>query len=107
MTSRVRLRQLAVADLDGASDNYRREAGERTALDFVDAVERGIKRIGRSPHVGSLQFAFELSIPDLRAWRLQRFPYIVFYAVADGDIDVWRILHDRRDLQSTLAPPDT
>lgn len=107
MAKRVRLRQLAAADLDDASEYYREEASEQTALDFIDTVARSIKRIGRSPHVGSLQFAYELAIPDLRAWPLQRFPYIVFYVVTDEEIDVWRILHNRRDLPATLTPPET
>jgi toxin ParE1/3/4 len=102
----VRLRQLAAADLDDASEYYRREAGEQTALDFIDAVERGIKRIRRSSHVGSLRFAYELAIPDLRALPLQRFPNVVFYVVTDEEIDVWRILHTRRDVPATLEPPE-
>ncbi|MFW2383424.1 MAG: type II toxin-antitoxin system RelE/ParE family toxin [Acidimicrobiales bacterium] len=107
MAKPVRLRQLATADLEDASDYYRREAGEQTALDFIDTVERAIKRIRRSPHVGSLQFAYELAIPDLRAWPLRRFPYIVFYVVTDEEIDIWRILHTRRDVPTTLEQPGT
>jgi toxin ParE1/3/4 len=103
----VRLRQLAAADLDDASDYYRHETGEQTALDFIDAVERGMNRLSRSPLVSSLQFAYELAIPDLRAWPLQRFPYVVFYVVTDHEIDVWRILDTRRDLPATLQPPET
>lgn len=107
MAKRVRLRQLAATDLHHASESHRRDAGEQTALRFIDDVERGMTRIGRNPQMGSLQFAYELGIPDLRAWRLQRFPHIVFYVIADQEIDVWRILHDRRDLQAELAPDDT
>ena len=107
MVKTVRLRQLAAADLDDVSEYYRHEAGEQTALDFIDTVERGMNRISRSPLVGSLQFAYELAIPDLRAWPLQRFPYVVFYVVTDHEIDVWRILHTRRDLPATLEPPET
>lgn len=107
MAKPVRLRQLAAADLDDASEHYRLQAGEQTALDFIDAVERGITRIRRSPHVGSLRFAYEFAIPDLRAWPLRRFPYVVFYIVTDDEIDVWRILHTRRDVLATLEPPDS
>ena len=107
MAKTVRLRQLAAADLDDASDYYRDEAGEQTAFEFIDAVARVMKRISRSPHAGSLKFAYELAIPDLRAWPLQRFPYIVFYVVTDHEIDVWRILHTRRDLPATLEPPES
>ena len=107
MPRAVRLRALASADLDDASAFYRRESGEQVAVEFIDVVERGVRRISRSPHVGSLRFAFELGIPDLRAWPLPRFPYIVFYVVTDRGIDVWRILHSRRDLPATLEPPET
>ena len=107
MAKPVRLRQLAAVDLEGASEFYDREAGEQIALDFIDAVENAIKRIRRSPHVGSLRFAYELAIPDLRAWPVQRFPYLVFYVVSDEEIDVWRVLHTRRDVAATLEPPET
>lgn len=107
MAKHVRLRQLAAADLEGASAYCRRETGEQTALDFINAIERAISRIRRSPNVGSLRFAYELAIPDLRAWPLQRFPHVVFYVVTDEEIDVWRILHTRRDVPATLEPPET
>lgn len=103
----VRLGELAATDLEEAGDHYRRTAGEKVALEFIDAVERGIKRISRSPGMGSLHFAYELAIPDLRAWPLQRFPSVVFYVVANAEIEVWRVLHIRRDLPTMLEAPET
>ena len=107
MAKLVRLRQLAAPDIEDASAYYHREAGEQAALDFIDAVESAVKRIRRNPQVGSLRFAYELAIPDLRAWPMQRFPYVVFYVVTGDEIDVWRILHTRRDVQATIDPPET
>lgn len=106
MPKTVRLRELAVADLEGTIDVYRREAGDTVALEFIDVVQRGLRRLSSSPHLGSLQFAYELGIPDLRAWPLPRFPYIVFYVVADDEIDVWRILRSQRDVPATLEHPE-
>ena len=105
MARPVRLRQLAAIDLEDTSDYYRREAGAQVALEFIDAVERGMRRISRNPQLGSLHFAYELAIPDLRAWPLQRFPYVLFYVDADDEIDLWRILHTRRDPPSAIEPP--
>lgn len=107
MAKTVRLRELAATDLADASEHYRRQAGAQTALDFIDTVERGISRLGRSPQVGSLRFAYELAIPGLRARPLRRFPYVVFYVDTPDVIDVWRILHTRRDIPTTLEPPET
>lgn len=102
----VRLRALAAADIEAASGYYVDQVSEQTALEFIDAVERGIRRISRNPNVGSLHFAYELALPDLRAWPLQRFPYVVFYVATSDVIDVWRVLHSRRDLPTALQPPD-
>jgi toxin ParE1/3/4 len=100
---RVELRQLAAADISDAADHYLGEGGEPLALRFIDAIEHAVGRIGRSPHIGSLRFSYELEIPDLRAWPLDRFPHLVFYVAADDRIDVWRVLHSRRDIPSALT----
>ena len=69
----------------------------------VDAVERAVGQIGRSPQSGSLRFSYELEIPDLRVRPVTRFPHLVFYVAGDDAMDVWRILHTRRDIPSTLG----
>jgi toxin ParE1/3/4 len=86
----VRLRQAAAADIDAALEYYLSEAGADVARRFVTAVERATVSIGRKPHSGSLRFAYELEIPDLRCRALTRFPYLVFYVERPDHIDVWR-----------------
>lgn len=62
------------------------------ALVFVDSFEHAVGRIGRAPLLGTLRFSYELDIPNLRAWPVSRFPYLIFY-VADLDrVAVWRML---------------
>ena len=100
---RIELRQLAAADIDDATDHYLGEGGEALALRFIDAVEHAVGRIGRSPHLGSLRFSYELDIPELRAWPLDRFSYVVFYVATNDHIDVWRVLHSRRDIPTALS----
>ncbi len=103
MAKPVRLRRLAVEDIDAALDHYRSEAGHDVAGRFVGSVERAISHVGRHPHHGSLRFAYGLEIPDLRCWPLPRFPYLIMYVERDTEIDVWRVLHTGRDIPSTLA----
>ena len=108
MPAEVALRALATADIDSAVIYYRTEAGPAVALDFVEALEAAIDHLSQHPRVGSLRFAYELDIPGLRCWSLQRFPYLVFYLTAHDDrVDVWRVLHARRDIPASLAtdPP--
>jgi toxin ParE1/3/4 len=103
MARPVRLRRVAAEDIDAAVDYLLAEAGRDVASRFVDAVEAALTHVGRHPHHGSLRFSFDLDIPDLRAWPLSRFPYVVFYVEREHEIDVWRVLHTRRDLPATVA----
>jgi toxin ParE1/3/4 len=99
----VRLRRLAADDIDAALDFYVTSAGAGVARRFLDAVQRGLSQLSRHPQVGSLRFAFELDIPELRAWPIAKFPYLVFYVERDAEIDVWRLVHTSRDIPATLA----
>ncbi|MEZ5244540.1 MAG: type II toxin-antitoxin system RelE/ParE family toxin [Acidimicrobiales bacterium] len=102
------LRAAAERDVDEAVAYYRDEAGSQTALDFIDSLEAAIAHLCAYPLSGSLRFAFELDIPDLRSWTLQRFAYLVFYVPDDGRIDIWRVLHGSRDIPAFLAgDPDS
>ncbi len=100
---RAQLRAAAEQDVDEAAAYYRDEAGARTALDFIDSLEAAIAHLCDYPLSGSLRFAFELEIPDLRSWTLPRFPYLLFYVPDDDRIDIWRVLHARRDIPAFLA----
>ena len=99
----VRLRERAAVDIDQAVGYYLAEADTDVALRFVDSVERAVGQIGRSPQSGSLRFSYELEIPGLRVRPLARFPHLVFYVVGDEAVDVWRVLHTRRDIPTAMA----
>ena len=91
-------RQLANEDVDQAIDHYLSQASETVALEFVDALERAYAHIARHPSSGSPRYAHQLGLADLRFWRLKRYPYLVFYVERDDHIDVWRVLHEQRDI---------
>jgi toxin ParE1/3/4 len=97
------LRAAAQRDVEEAVAYYREEAGLEVALDFVDSLEAAISDLQHHPLIGSLRFAFELEIPDLRGWPVERFPYIVFYVSDDETIDIWRVLHTKRDIPTFLS----
>ncbi len=99
----ARLRALAANDIDAAVTYYRNEAGQQIALDFVDALEAAITHLRQHPLTGSLRFAYELEIPELRSWPLRKFPYLIFYVPEDDRIDIWRVLHAQRDIPAYLT----
>jgi toxin ParE1/3/4 len=105
MATPVRLRIGAAQDIDEAIAYYQREAGDAVAGRFIHALERTLNRISRTPHAGALRFAYDLDIPGLRHLGLARFPCAVFYVATADEIDVWRVLHVRRDLAVAVTDP--
>lgn len=95
-------RALANHDVEEAIDFYLIEAGEKVALGFVDALEQAYAHMARHPAAGSLRYAHELNLPGLRTWPLQRYPHLIFYLERAEHIDVWRVLHGKRDLPAWL-----
>jgi toxin ParE1/3/4 len=102
----VQFRDLANADLDSAADYYVATADVDVALHFVDAVEAASRRVSKNPGLGSPRFAYELSIPGLRATTVGKFPYVLFYVEREDVVDVWRLLHTSRDIPATLQDSD-
>lgn len=91
-------RGIAWRDIEAASDHYETYANLETAHAFLVAVEGAFDHIARHPASGSPRYAHALDLPDLRSWPLKRFPYLVFYMECDDHIDVWRVLHQERDV---------
>ncbi|MBL8390225.1 MAG: type II toxin-antitoxin system RelE/ParE family toxin [Hydrogenophaga sp.] len=102
----VRLRALALADVDEAIAHYLQEAGVDVALGFIDELERAYRHLGRQPATGSPHYAHELNLPGLRSWPLTRYPHLVFYVEQADHVEVWRVLHGARDIPSWLTGAD-
>ena len=94
-------RARADADVVEAIDYYLNES-TAVALQFVDALEAAYEHIRRAPATGSPRYAHELNLPGLRTWRCRRFPYLVFYLEHADRLEVWRVLHAKRDIPHWL-----
>jgi toxin ParE1/3/4 len=95
-------RERADQDVQEAIDYYLQNAPEH-ALAFIDALELAYRHIQRQPGSGSLRYAHELNLPGLRFWRCKRHPYLVFYFEGPDQIDVWRVLHGKRDIPTWMS----
>jgi len=62
--------------------------------------------IASHPESGSLRYAYELGLPDLRSISLKQYPYLVFYRDHTGYVDVWRVLHAKLDIPHLMQEPD-
>lgn len=93
------------ADLDvQAAINWYLSSSAEQVLPLIDALEQAYRHVEDRPGTGSTRYAHELNIPGLRFWPCKRFPYLVFYMELADHIEVWRVLHGRRDLPPTLSP---
>ncbi len=99
-------RAQAQEDVADALAYYLEQGALDAAEGFVKALEKAIGHIGRYPASGSPRYAGELGLPDLRFWQVKRYPYLIFYVECDDHIDVWRILHDQRDIPTWLREPE-
>nr|WP_275092379.1 type II toxin-antitoxin system RelE/ParE family toxin [Sinorhizobium meliloti] len=97
---------MARSDVEEAIDYYVREAGNEIALGFIDSLQEAYALIANHPEAGSLRYAYELGLPDLRSVSLKRYPYLIFYRDQPDHVDVWRVLHAKRDIPQWMQEPN-
>ncbi|MQW58529.1 type II toxin-antitoxin system RelE/ParE family toxin, partial [Sinorhizobium meliloti] len=72
----------------------------------IDALQAAYASIASHPDAGSLRYAYELGLPDLRSVSLKRYPYLIFYRDQPDHVDVWRVLHAKRDIPQWMQEPN-
>ncbi len=87
---KVRYTDTAKADLADISA-YLIERNPRASASVGNAVEATVARIALFPE--SAQATDE---PGIRMAPAARFPYLIFYAVIDDDVQIIRVLHGAR-----------
>jgi toxin ParE1/3/4 len=102
---RIVPREAAEQDIDDAVDFYADTAGPDVAWGFVAAVQAAYRVIGEQPGMGSPRYADLIEGEGLRHRKLTRYPYLVFYIERVDHIAIWRVLHAKRDIPSSLADP--
>ena len=99
---RIIERTAAVRDIEAATDYYLVEAGEGAAMGLLEALEAAYRQLAQHPAAGSPLYGELLNIEGLRSWTLGRYPYLVLYIERPDHVDVWRIVHGRRDVPPLL-----
>lgn len=100
-------REQANSDVDEAIAYYLSEASEAVAFGFINALEKAYGHIARYPATGSPRYAHELNLPGLRTWPLKHYPYLIFYVEHPDHLNVWRLLHDQRDIPAWMQESDS
>lgn len=100
------LRARADADIAAAIAYTRTAYSPKAALALLDALEQTFELLGEQPGIGSPRYAEVLDLPGLRLWPLSDYPYLVCYLERADHLDVWRVLHAKRDIPASLRDPD-
>jgi len=99
----VILRPLADLDIDHQFEYLAIEAGLETARRFLREVQQACKTLQQSPELGSPRALGDRRLAGLRMWPVRGYRrHLMFYIPTSRAIEVVRILHGARDVESLL-----
>jgi len=102
VTLPYRLRADARHDVRDALDYYLAEEADEAAYGLVVALDDACATIAEHPGIGSRRHGESLGLDRLQTWPVTGFPFLVCYLEQGDHIDVWRVLHMRRDIASAF-----
>jgi toxin ParE1/3/4 len=88
----------AVRDLDGIWNYYAVSASPDIAARIIYDIEKLADRLAKRPFLGAARSSLR---PGLRSARSA--PYLIFYSVGSDVVEIERVLHERRDVESQFA----
>ena len=91
-----------MSDLDEIADTIRQDR-PRSAVRFLDAVERTVQRLLDQPESAGLFESDNAELEGLRVCLIRGFKkYLLFYRVRKNMIYVERVLHGARNIEELL-----
>jgi toxin ParE1/3/4 len=103
MTRLYRVLPAADRDLDDQASFLATEANLDTALRFYDAASTTFGNIATMPGIGERWQSINPRLAELRVWRIAGFEkHLVFYRPTADGIEIVRVLHGARDIDSVL-----
>ena len=108
MTGHYHVLPAADRDLDDQAVYLATEASLETALRFYDAASTTFGKIASTPGIGERWPSANPRLDGLRVWRIEGFEkHLIFYRMADDGIEIIRILHGARDIDTVLEAEPT
>jgi len=107
MKRKIIKREAAKRDLIEIADYIARDS-IRAADRFVDASEDAFRFLLKYPGAGSPRFDLNPGFASLRAWAIRKFEkYLIFYRQVPEGIEIIRVLHSARDIDSIMRDKPT
>ncbi len=103
MTGRYSVLPSADRDLDDQAAYLATHASLETALRFYDAASSTFGKLSSTPNIGERWSSTNPRLAGLRVWRIEGFEkHLIFYRPQPDGIDVVRVIHESRDIESVL-----
>jgi toxin ParE1/3/4 len=97
-----KVHELANQDIHSVINHYIDLQAAKAGTEFLVALEMAYKFIGQFPDAGSKRLGISMRLPELRTWSLTKFPYSLIYMCDAQCIDIFRLLHHKRDMPNYL-----
>jgi toxin ParE1/3/4 len=98
--AKIVIRPEAESDLD-AIYTYLGRSSHLVAERFLAAVQGALETLAIMPELGSRSESSHKTLADLRIWPIRGFrKYLIFYRVLSDGIEIRRVLHGARDIES-------
>ncbi|MBE9229106.1 type II toxin-antitoxin system RelE/ParE family toxin [Phormidium sp. LEGE 05292] len=102
MTKRIFITPKASQDIDKIFA-YIAQNNSDAALRFFDAVRQTLARLAQMSGMGRLYPVNNPRLEGLRKWSVKAFEnYLIFYLIFEEYIEIVRILHAVRDIETIL-----
>jgi toxin ParE1/3/4 len=99
--TKVRISDVAGNDILEQADWYKQRSGRTLAKRWERAVTAAALRIAKNPQSGSLCNFEANELRAVRRMSIARFPkHLIFYRVDSGEVEILRVIHGARDLES-------
>ncbi len=103
MTGQYHVLPAADRDLDDQAAYLATEASLEIALRFYDAASTTFGKSPACPGLGERWPSANPRLGGLRVWRIEGFEkHLIFYRAAEHGIEIIRILHGARDIDTVL-----
>ena len=99
---RLRRHSLADKDIIDAIDFYNDAMAYQASTRFLNAIEKALRFILAFPKAGSSRLGEMVGLKQFKTWPLTKFPFLIVYLVENEEIDVVRLIHQKRDFFEPL-----
>ena len=103
MRKRILVRPAAERDIEEQAEYLALHSGVAMALRFYRVMEESFQLLANRPKIGKLIEARSRLLAGTRWFPLKSFPkHLVFYRPVEDGIEIIRLLHGARDIESLL-----